>query len=94
MLAQRFGMVVAPCEYAAMDARVERLHPAVHHFGEAGMGRDLGDVDAGIRQGAEGAAGREQFHAMRAQCAGKGDQPGLVGDGQQGAADEYPISHF
>ena len=72
-------------EQAAVHDRVQRLHPAVHHFREAGGLADVLHREPGLAQGLRGAAGREQFHAVRGQRAGEVDQSGLVGHGQQRA---------
>ena len=50
---------IAARQDAGVNRGVERLHPAVHHFGEAG---DLGDArhaKSGGDQHARGAAGRD-----------------------------------
>ena len=41
---------VAAAEDAAVDFGVEGFDPAVHHFGEAGVGGHLADGDAGLLQ--------------------------------------------
>src|SRR3990167_2186608 len=56
----------------------------------AGGGGELGHVhdgEAGILQGFRGAAGGDQVGAVAAQGGGLVDQAGLVGNGDQGAAD-------
>ena len=68
-------------------ARVQRLHPAVHHLGEAGHLADVGHGQPGLAQGLRGAPGREQGHAPRRQGAGELRQAGLVVDGEQRAPD-------
>ena len=45
--------------------------------------------DAGLAQCLCGAAGGEQFHAMRGKCPREIEQAGLVGHGQQGAANGH-----
>ena len=79
-----FG-VVADREQAAMDLRVQRLHPAVHHFGKAGELGDVVDRQAGRRDRLRGAAGGDELDAVAGQRVGELDQAGLVGNGQQGA---------
>ena len=77
--------VVADRQQAAVHQGMQRLDPAIHHFGKAG---DVGDVahrQPGIGQRLTGAAGGDQFHALLRQRAGELDQPGLVGHGQQSA---------
>ena len=77
----------AAAKDAAVDFRVQGLHPAVHHFCEAGV---VGHFDRGyavVLQQLEGAAGGEDFHAEVYQFAGELKDAGLVGDADQGAAD-------
>jgi len=63
----RTGMrlLVAPRQDAAVDLRMQRLDPAVHDLGKAGVCRDLGDRDAGRAQGLGGAAGRQDLDVAR-----------------------------
>ena len=42
--------VVADGEQAAMDLGMQRLHPAVHHFGEAGHVRNPDGGQAGLSE--------------------------------------------
>ena len=69
---------VTPGEDAAVDGRVQRLDPAVHHLGKAG---DVGDVDdrqPGVGEGLGGAAGRDQLDPERGQAAAEIGEAGLV----------------
>ncbi len=69
-----------------VDRRVEGLHPAVEHLGEA---RHVGDLANGqIRRGERPrrSTGRQELHAQRGETAGQVHQPGLVGDGEERAA--------
>ena len=50
---------------AAVDPRVERLHPPVEHLGEARDGRDVGHRQPGVAQGAGGPAGRHELEPER-----------------------------
>ena len=84
--------VVADVQDAAVDLGVKRLHAAVEHLGEAGQVADVADRQAGVAQGPGGAAGGDQVHAEGGEGAGEVDQAGLVGDGEQGAADGAKIS--
>mgnify|MGYP000623924474 CR=1 FL=1 len=43
---------------------MQGFHPAIHHFREARVRRNLGDRYARFPNGIEGAAGGEQRHAM------------------------------
>ncbi len=72
-------------EQAAVDLRVQRLHPAVHDLGEAGDVGDLGHRHAGLRQHRLGAAGGQEFDAAVGQRPREVDQSGLVGYGEQRA---------
>ena len=86
VLGQRFhvrGIVVA-AEDSAVDLRVERFEPAVHHFGEAGVLGHVADGDALVLQVFSGSAGAEDFHAQGSQPAGETGKPHLVADTDQG----------
>ena len=64
-----------------MHLGVQRLDPAVHHFGKAGQLRDVLDLQAGGRDGLGGAAGGDELDAVAGERLGKFDQAGLVGNG-------------
>ena len=87
MRLHRVGMflVVADREQAAMHLGVQRLDPAVHHFGKARQLRDVLDLQPGRRDRLRGAARGDELDAMSCKRLGKFDQAGLVGNGQQGA---------
>ena len=89
VLGQRLHVlgIVVPAEDAAVDLGMERLEPAVHHFGEAGVVGDVADRDALALQVLSGAAGAEDFHAGGGQSAGEIGQPQLVADADQGTLD-------
>jgi len=57
---------------------VQRLHPAVHHFRKAGDVGDVGDREAGIGEGARGAAGGDKLESAGGQTAPQVGDPGLV----------------
>ena len=78
-------LVVADREQAAMHLGMQRLDPAVHHFGKAGQLGDVLDLQPGRRDRLRGAAGGDELDAMAGQRLGKFDQAGLVGNGQQSA---------
>jgi hypothetical protein len=80
------GRVAHPQE-AAVHHRVQGLHPAVHHLRKAGEVGDILHRQAGGGDGRAGAAGGDQFYAQFGQRLGGLDQAGLVGHGDQGAAD-------
>ena len=77
------GGHVATGQDAAVNLRVQRLHPAVEHLGKAGVVGHLGDRQARLGQQLRGAAGGQQLHAERVQRAGEVDDAGLVRDRQQ-----------
>src|SRR5262249_40685423 len=75
---------IAPRQNAAVEGRVQRLDPAVHHLGEARDGRHIDDRQAGVDEGSRRAAGRHQLEAAPDQRAGQIDDAGLVRDAQEG----------
>ena len=79
--------VVADGEQAAMDLGMQRLHPAVHHFGEAGHLGDFEHGKAGVRQRLARAPGRDELHSLRRQRTRELDDARLVGNGNEGARD-------
>ena len=68
-----------------MHLGMQRLDPPVHHLGKAREVGDVGHFQPGGGDRLGGAAGGDQIDAMSGQRLGKFDQPGLVGNGQQGA---------
>ena len=74
-------------EQAAVDARMQRLQPAVHHFRKSGELRDVDDGDARFRERRGGAAGGDDLDLARREGEAQLGQSGLVGDGNQRAAD-------
>ena len=87
MLLERRQVVgpIAAGENAAVKRRMQRLHAAVHHLGKAGQVGDARDGQAGLGQRASGAARRDQLEAARGETAAQIDDPGLVGNAQQGS---------
>ncbi len=77
--------VAAHRQQAAMDRRMQRLDPAVHHLGKTGEIADVEHVEPGVAQGLARAAGGNQLDAVAGQRAGKVDDAGFVGDGNEGA---------
>ena len=67
--------VVVPAEDAAVDLRVQRLQPAVHHLRKAGVLGDVADRDALGFQVLSRAAGAVDFHALGHQPPGEIGQP-------------------
>ncbi len=74
-------------EEATVDLRMQRLDAPVHDLRKA---REIGHFthfDAGIGQRTRGTAGGQQLHATRHQLARELQQPGLVRNGNESAAD-------
>jgi len=85
--------VVAQAEQPAVDRRVERLHPAVHHLGEAGvLGHVLHPV-AEVAQMPGGAAGRQDLDAVAVERLRQIGQSGLVRHRDQRARDLDRVRH-
>ena len=74
-----------------MDARMQRLHPTVHHLGHAGDDADVGDGETGFGQSAGSAAGRQELDAVLGKRAGEVDDPRFVVDGDQSAFDREEL---
>ena len=85
------GGLAADRQQAAVDARMQRLQPAVHHLGKSGQLGDVDDLEAGLRQRRGGAAGRDDLDAARFERLAQFDEAGLVGNRDQGAADRREI---
>ena len=85
--AHRLGMggIVAHGEKPAMHRRMQRLDPAIHHFGESGQFADVEYLEAGVAQRFAGTAGRDELDAEAGQRAREFDHARFVGDGNQGA---------
>ncbi len=86
ILGHHCAVQVAAAEDAAVDLRVQGLHPAVHHLREAGVVGHFDSRDAVVTQQLEGAAGGEDLDAEGFEVAGEVDDAGLVGHADQRAA--------
>ena len=84
---------VAPAEQSAVNPRMQRLHPAVHHLGEACELLDGNDRNAGCGERVRGAAGRDDLDPERRERAGEGDEITLVADRDQRATDADDSMH-
>jgi hypothetical protein len=78
--------VVAQREERAVDARVERLDAAVHHFGEAGHVRHVAHFEARLAQRLRRPARAQNLDAEASQVPREFDEAGLVRDAQERAA--------
>ena len=79
--------VVANGEQTAVDERVQRLHPAVHHLGKAG---ELGHVEhaqPGVGEGLARAAGGDEFDAVAAPARGRNRRGAILSETDKRARD-------
>ena len=84
---------VAAGEDAAVQLGVERLDPAAEDLGLAGVGRDLGHLQAGLDQCRARAAAGQQVDPESRQGTRQIDQTAFLGDAQQGPADGDDCVH-
>jgi hypothetical protein len=80
------AFLVTQREQAPMHLGMQRLEAAVHHFGEARHGRNVGDPEAGCGQRLGRAAGRNKLDAAGRKGAGEFHEACLVRDGNKGPA--------
>ena len=94
VLLHRSGVlfVGADRQQPAMHFRMQRLDPAIHHFGEAGQLGDVDHLQPGIFQRLGRAAGRNEFDAVAGKRLGEIHQSGLVGYRQQSAGDAARVA--
>ena len=78
--------VAANAEKTAVNFRMQRLHAAVHHFGKAGQLGNVLDRQTGRLERRCRAASRDKLDTAGIESGGKGNEPGLVGDGQKSSA--------
>ena len=90
---QEVFVIVAQRQKRAMDIGVQRLDPAIHHFGEARHIGYITHLEARRAQHAGGAPGGDEFHPPCGKGAGEVEKPGFVGDGNQRAADGNEVGH-
>ena len=69
-----------------MHQWMQGLDAPIHHLGKAGDLAHVTDRQAGVANGLGGAAGGDQFDAVRDQDAREFKQSGFVGHGKQRAA--------
>src|SRR5262249_48026440 len=75
--------VVAPREDAAVNARMERLHAAVHHLRKSGDGRHIRHREAGIEERPRCTAGGHELESARGQATAEVDDASFVGNAEQ-----------
>jgi len=85
--------IVAQGQQPAMHAGVQGLHAAVHHLGEAGHVGHVAHLQPLGAQLGRAAAGRDQLHPAGRKGVGQFAHPGLVGNGNQRAADRGEVGH-
>ncbi len=81
--------IVAHSQQAAVNQRVERLDPAVHHLGKAGDLRNVLHRQAGIADRLCRAAGRDQLHAHARKGRSQFDNTALVGHRKECPPDRH-----
>ena len=79
--------VAAQVQQAPVDARVQRLHPAIEHLGKAGVVGQVPDRKPRVTQRPRRAARGNQLHASRGEDACEFNKTGLVGHREEGALD-------
>lgn len=79
----RMFRIVTNGQQPTMDHRVQRLDPAIHHFGKTGEIRHVFHGKPGIPQRLGRAAGGYQFHAQPRQALPQFNQAALVGHRKQ-----------
>ena len=83
VLGQRFQVLrlVAPGQNARVDARVQRLDPAVHHLGKARQVAHRLDVKRRVLDGLQGASCGEEVVTEALEPAGESGESALVANG-------------
>ena len=56
-----FG-IVSQTKQGAVNLRMQRLDPAIHHFGKAGNVGNITHLDSGVAERFRGAAGADDFN--------------------------------
>ena len=90
---QKMFVVVAQRQQPAMHIGVQRLDPAIHHFGKSRHVGHVADRKPRRPQPGRGSTRGNQFNPQRRQGPAQVDQPGLVGNGNQRAADMDEVGH-
>ena len=85
--------IVAHAEQAAVDLRVKRLHPPVHHLGKAGEVGNVAHLGAELAQLRGGAAGRDDLDIVPREAGGELVEPALVGKRDQRPANGHEVGH-
>ncbi len=78
-------LVPAHIEQAAVHFGMQRLDPAVEHFGKAGEGGNAAHFDSGLAEETGGAAGGNDFDALLFELAREIGHAGFIGNGNESA---------
>ncbi len=95
MLVHRRDMIVIVThrEQPAMHFGVKRLYPPVHHLRKTGEVGNILHLMAKLAEPGGSAAGRNQFHSLGGKRRCQLFEAGLVGQGNERAADRHDIGH-
>ena len=74
---------IAAGQQPAVYHRVQRLHAAVEHLGEAGDLADVAHGETGVTQRLGSTAGGDETEAALGEAAGEIDDAGFVGDTEE-----------
>ena len=85
--------IVAHAEQPAVDLRVERLDPPVHHLGKAGEVGNVAHRSAALAQLCRGAAGRDDLDLVSREAGGKLVEAAFVRQRNQRPAHGDQVSH-
>jgi len=86
VLGHHRAVQVTTTKDAAVDLRMQGLHPSVHHLRETGVIGHFDGSDTVVTQQLEGTAGGEDLNTEGFELAGEVDDAGLVGHADQRAA--------
>src|SRR5262252_922448 len=77
--------MIATRENSAVNVRMQRLDPPVHHFRKAGDVGHADDREPRVGERPRGTAGRNNVEAARGKSTRELDDAGLVGNAEQGS---------
>ena len=80
-------LVAAKVEQRTVHFRMQRLYPAIEHFGEPGKIGNVADVDSRLPQETRCAASGNNFHALFFELACEIGHASFVGNGDESALD-------
>ncbi len=91
VLRHRRVVSAAARQNAAVNLRMQRLHPAVHQFRKPGVVSHFARGDAGFRQRAMRIAGRKDLDAVRDERGREFDDARLVGNADERPPNRTPL---